>query len=592
MRKKNLGRILLFLFVCSKGWGSADFLFDSSSVNKRPLTFLEKDLIESDKKRLGQILKRLDFQNLEDMIQKNLSLDQQAIEQAIAQQSPSISKDFHYIWVGGPLYQEYWQGICHLAMLLKKGKYPGKVNIWVDKPSNLDWLSVKQTPGRRLKVFNESMQFYQKVFTVRNISDLKSQVPDFLTPRQHTEYWNIINFELHGLQNLAAASDYLRLEILRQQGGIYLDTDIVCLLFNGQHSSASSLEAKPDFKIINLNNSFIISPPAHPVVNTAVRYGVVNYLKYFLRIQDKRRTDKPLYHLGQKTTSLEDKEINTRFNLTIVASGPGLLHLPILQRLSYQDLRKMCLVLTKVTPKFSLPLQGSDYETIKMLVESGVFDEIESKNLKKIRNMITKGSDSQSIQNTNIFLNSVFGLFIDFIDAGDIDLNQIKFLVSFTTGILGQIITETPLIVHQQSLQGHYLNKLTELEKELNSYKPRTPYRSGRKDIQIVKKSIEFIRYHLQGVLLFMGNSWVKNKNFTKDVKVITLENGLSFLYNCDNSWMGEPYKYPAFDNEFRLYSAQHKIPVNKHQPISIHQASIQHLMSIIESCLVNKTSL
>lgn len=123
---------------------------------------------------------------------------------------PFMPKKIHFIWVGGPIKKEYMENIENLALLARQSGF--EINVWVDKESNY----------KRKDIANPNLR-------IRNIAELK---PRMATDAYYTEspgkaklFAECLAREFIGKKNLAAASDLLRCEILRQEGGYYIDTD-------------------------------------------------------------------------------------------------------------------------------------------------------------------------------------------------------------------------------------------------------------------------------------------------------------------------------------------------------------------------------
>ncbi|KTD76582.1 TcdA/TcdB catalytic glycosyltransferase domain-containing protein [Legionella waltersii] len=152
-----------------------------------------------------------------------------------------IPKKIHFIWIGGPIPEKYLKSILGLAQVAKLSGY--ELNVWVDNEDNyrkpLNHMH-KNLHGSDLAVSNDSLDKVLGI-KVRTIEGLKSRMygdnadsyykgsdPDF--PLQKGEdrakdFWDCVDRERVGFKNLAAASDFLRIEILRQEGGFYLDAD-------------------------------------------------------------------------------------------------------------------------------------------------------------------------------------------------------------------------------------------------------------------------------------------------------------------------------------------------------------------------------
>ncbi|OGT52483.1 MAG: hypothetical protein A3E84_03130 [Gammaproteobacteria bacterium RIFCSPHIGHO2_12_FULL_42_13] len=119
--------------------------------------------------------------------------------------------------MGGPIPERYLLEIKKLAEVAKRSGF--EINLWVDnerrnyvQPLVLAELSIPHLQIRNISELYENMDheaFYQGDEGRRRKIKLQTN----------------IGREMEGFKNLAAASDLLRLEILRQFGGYYFDTD-------------------------------------------------------------------------------------------------------------------------------------------------------------------------------------------------------------------------------------------------------------------------------------------------------------------------------------------------------------------------------
>ncbi len=586
MRRKVFNFLLAFFssFYCYAALAQEGEIDISTPKNFRHQ--LKKDLLESDEQRRLQIQKRLGIPDFEEFLKENLALDQKALQE-ISQQTPqSMPFDFHYIWVGGPLYQEYWHSMCGFAALLKKAQYPGKVHIWVDKHSNIDWLLEQDGQGGRKRVPNEYFSCYEKWINIINTDELLPNNPDFLTSAQWKEFWNLVNWELHGLKNLAAVSDYLRLEILRQRGGIYLDCDLLPLTFNAQDLS-KGLVFPHNFKTLGDNNCVIGSTSNHPILKTAIRYGVINYLKSFSKIQEKRKTDHPLHHLTKNFMNGPKAKSNPRFDGTILTSGPALFYYPILQCVDIQTRQDLSFSQKSSTSHPFLKTLDSTFQGIQVLLDTEFF--LENKKLEKIKIFLKKKNEGEMPLDTNLFYYNFLSVMGVALQSKPVDKQGVLFFAEFLQMVLSEINQQTPFLKPQQNPEEYFQQKLTSLKEEILNIKKGDSYLKRETHIRLINEAIAFVQYHLEGVLLNSYNPQTKRKVFEKNpVSFIDLGSGLRFLYLCENTWMGQPYRYPSFDNEFRSYGPQDKIMIQ-------NQANKQILEDLalirrIRDCLTSGT--
>lgn len=261
----------------------------------------------------------------------------------------SIPKQIHFVWVGGPIKKEYLENIMKVSAFAKKQGL--EINLWVDNENN--YYKTAQKEG--INVTN---------LKIRNISELRKNMEKDKfyknNPQRLKDFDNIIVREMVGLKNLAAASDLLRYEILRQMGGYYFDTDTK---FN--FDNVTKFEpAKPIHGFLAAGhvtqnefwggNDIIAAVPGHPIFEKAIlgasrKYKLLDTSKsipeLLLRISQETKTDgkhvqefvKKYEHqfqtLMDKKRSHQDSYSTKlgflkadRMNLTIRASGPGVFY--------------------------------------------------------------------------------------------------------------------------------------------------------------------------------------------------------------------------------------------------------------------------
>lgn len=126
----------------------------------------------------------------------------------------AIPKQINLIWIGGPIPIKYLYNMIKLVALAHKSGFT--VNLWLDNKANYYNVIIREDfkiPFLKIKMLDElyaemeSDPFYS--------GENKQRLHDFM---------NFLNRERVGLDNLAAAADLLRYEILRR-GGYYLDID-------------------------------------------------------------------------------------------------------------------------------------------------------------------------------------------------------------------------------------------------------------------------------------------------------------------------------------------------------------------------------
>ncbi|MBA3813167.1 MAG: hypothetical protein H0X26_01535 [Alphaproteobacteria bacterium] len=275
-----------------------------------------------------------------------------------------IPKEIYYIWIGGPIDEEYWHDITRTAQIAASEKY--RVTVWVDDPDNLHFIKEKRKPwpeedatSRKWKrSFNEQYDRFcedtfksrnkkiikrSKIINVRNIHDLKSITPEFFSDHKnlYRQYWRFIQSETVGLYNYAAAADLLRYLILLE-GGVYLDTDVPPLAVPCETETfLGDIKLPLGFRCFDDNNPIILSSKMNPVIMGCVMGVLENYLKFennftcgestsFHSIIDRKRLhgtkeDKRIHFPEKQSIKMAQMflEKTDRWRFTIGLSGPG-----------------------------------------------------------------------------------------------------------------------------------------------------------------------------------------------------------------------------------------------------------------------------
>lgn len=140
----------------------------------------------------------------------------------------------HFIWLGGPIYPKYLKSIQGVAELAKIDGY--EINLWVDNERNYYKTADQEQihiPNLRIRKIREELYANQihDPFYLGNDPDFsikkdEATNDDEEKPGDRSKHFqSYVERELVGFKNFAAAADLLRLEILRQEGGWYFDTD-------------------------------------------------------------------------------------------------------------------------------------------------------------------------------------------------------------------------------------------------------------------------------------------------------------------------------------------------------------------------------
>ena len=250
-----------------------------------------------------------------------------------------IPKKLHFIWVGKNISEEYINNIKSFAA--KNPDY--EINLWLDKIFHFE------------RTFSQ-MDSPQFKFNLRDIHKIRQKM-DFLTD-------SFLQREMSGVYpNFAAASDILRLYILDQEGGIYIDTDLKPV--SDKLASFGTLDAKYGFLAnihVNdsesgldrwtLNNNIIAASPGSQIL-TILKTKLLNRYRseWELVLTEKRKP-------GCKNTPFSKTK---RFKATLYLSGPdltasGLLSVGLTQKLSKADLNP-CIKSFDWLPKFAFPVE-------------------------------------------------------------------------------------------------------------------------------------------------------------------------------------------------------------------------------------------
>ncbi len=515
--------------------------------------FLRASLAVSDLGRLEKLQKRL---RLDDLVQKNQELTRQDLEKISQHPTTPIPKLFHYVWVGGPLYKEYWQSMAQMAVLLRKAKSSYRIHVWVDSPKNIEWLKEKQSDGTRIKIRNGEIDCYRRLFgtvlNIKEIKDLKTTPPSFLTPEQYEEYWNIINFELHGLKNLAALVDFLRIEILRQQGGIYQDTDLIKMFFTlvpGEEGLIFPL----NFKIIDDNNCWIASTPNHPILNAALRFSLIHYFENFADIQEKRRTDKPPKPPGDKQG--EESPRSKRVQLTLEIAGPKLFHRTIMGFIQDERLRKELILSSQEvpSPQTSLTFSWEICQSFERLRRSLPREIPQSRNRIKPPNRYS----GLFWGDQTILGLEMLDLFYNLLNHPRLTVEAFQYLTFYIGRLAWEIAnlhsklmsSSFLLLVDQGHQQGQILSQKAHLSEE-----------EVVQNRKVFLKLVNSLSDHLQTWVIKMRDSDMRNL-LSNTIYYIEFSQ-FRFFYRCDHTWFGQPYTMRSFDNDNRHHDEKfYKIP-------------------------------
>jgi len=111
-----------------------------------------------------------------------------------------------------------------------------------------------------------------------NIKDWKNKNPNFEVvvwdDKAVNEFLQGRKLEqiFHSSNNMGIKSDVARYEILKQYGGLYLDTDFICLSseFEFIHDNLSFYSCCSFEKKLNIFNGMLAAEPNHPIINLCI----------------------------------------------------------------------------------------------------------------------------------------------------------------------------------------------------------------------------------------------------------------------------------------------------------------------------------
>lgn len=531
------------------------FLMLVFKAESQDLQEFKLSLIDFDKKRCDKIKSRIDFRGL---FCENLALEKQLSKQYSFSAS-SIPPFFHYVWVGGPLYEEYWKSITRLAILLKRACSPYQIIVWVDNEKNLHFLKSKlNRKEERTKKINEWFLMYQPILKIRLLSELYEHRPDFFTLFQHQEYWNIINYEMHGLKNLAAASDLIRLAALWKYGGVYLDTD-VSPLFHRIHGLVQEVKTQLGFQIITNNNSLILSISKHPLIRCAMAKSLIRYLDHYRNIQKKRQTSQPLKRWDENFKIWIPNPDNMRFNLTLKVSGPGVFseifrwNPSFLQVEGSSETSKMFLPILRQSLIPTLFFGGISDKKFYSIIEDLIAKNPENSYSLRIKKILEKKSllflDAvpKSQLRTYSFLIHVLKLIKDSVLYPSLDVALFQDLIRLLDPILKKVLEDSDETTETKDkwalkLKSHF-NKINGLSKE--TIVPIS-------EVDFLKKTAEFILYYLYELMISPFSKMNRPSNCLdpSQTLVVNVLGELNFQYDCHNTWVEKSLYYPFTDEE------------------------------------------
>ena len=289
------------------------------------------------------------------------------------------------------------------------------------------------------------------------------------------------------------------------------------LFFNVDSLPPSLFRVPLNFQIIDRSNCLIISTPHHPLLKAMMRHVLISYVDNFLQIQEKRRTDSPL-------KSVADRKTNKRFSLTIKISGPGAFYNSLMSKTVNPFLRlKLILPIQEVLVLPYILLPREFYAMVGHVLASGMFGDIPTETEEKMEDFIAHQKRDPFID-SNSFLITVLGLFKGSLSAPKVNPRILKTCVGLLPPILDRVQKQSVAPVLQI---------------------PQGPL---DEDVKSVSRLLGFMIDHFQGVKLEYLNKKSTVARFGK-MDIVRIFGCLNFRFDCHNTWVGDPYVPPAFDD-------------------------------------------
>ena len=254
-------------------------------------------------------------------------------------------KRIHFIWVGSSVPDKYLiHTIIKMSLLAKRSQF--EFNLWVDNDRNFTHaFSNLKINGFQFDIMAKPADLGIRLRPIQSlISSMKQD--RFYQKNNHLKaFCHDVSREMVGFKNLAAAADFLRYEILRQEGGFYFDTDTI---FNYDPRSLLKSENLPLGIKINAtltsreccyNNDIIATIAHHPALENAIHFALKRYValdcekvnpkenpEYFGRFFRVNpiscRMDAKRYPYHPAKFGSDNQYSSERFIQTLDASGP------------------------------------------------------------------------------------------------------------------------------------------------------------------------------------------------------------------------------------------------------------------------------
>lgn len=249
-----------------------------------------------------------------------------------------IPPKIHFIWVGGDIPEKYLRTIQQIAGAAKQSDF--ELNLWVEYENNYENTSTAANisiSNLKIRKVNElANNMIDDDFYKGNIRNLEQEAEDEManeddnkekasltkeddTHNKYEKFWTTVNNEMVGYKNLATAADLLRLEILRQEGGYYFDTDTLFVegLKKFERESVSwgiKIHADLTYDLLpggeglysvnykNMNNNVIGALPNNFIIKDTIDIALSRYQSYATT-----QLSPPVKKQGHQITELDAK---------------------------------------------------------------------------------------------------------------------------------------------------------------------------------------------------------------------------------------------------------------------------------------------
>ncbi|GEM_PF-4961545 len=219
---------------------------------------------------------------------------------------PHLPKKLHFIWTGEPIPAEYLRVIRNLSECADASGF--ELNIWGNDVKNIEKAIEREV--RKTKAVDVDMPFKFSNIKIHHFNEL---IPNMeLDPFYHQdnrlrEFAKNINREMVGFKNLGNLSDFLRLEILRQEGGYYFDCDTEFFTTDAVLTSDTPplgilFNITTGDKDMEVNNDIMGALPNHPLIERLIIQTIKNYQALDKKLNDN---EKELYGVLENLTGVK-----------------------------------------------------------------------------------------------------------------------------------------------------------------------------------------------------------------------------------------------------------------------------------------------